>query len=134
MRKLLIICLIFMGISVYYVYRRYYLSGEINNYLSKYSGSTYAQNFEYFLGVIFDMIGKKNSAIFRFERVISVYYVDNKKPDAYYNIAKIYEEEKEMKKALKYYRLTFENYASTYEGELAKKRYDYLLLLGYREN
>ncbi|MCS7231146.1 MAG: hypothetical protein RMJ67_03285 [Elusimicrobiota bacterium] len=132
MKKLLILSLIFVGICTF-IYYEYYETGKINSFLENYPDSKYAQTVEYILGMLCSVAGKYDAAIFRFKRVINIYNLEKYKPAAYYNIAKVYEEKKEMKLALNYYRLTFEQFPKTYYGDLGKKRYDYLLLLGYKE-
>lgn len=132
MKKTLILLGIFI-VSIILFYNEYYKTGKINSFLEKYPSSKYAQTLEYYLGILCSMIAKSDSAIFRFKRVIEIYELEKLKSAAYYNIAKIYEEKKEIKLGLKYYRLTFEKFPNSYYGELAKNRYDYLLLLGYKE-
>lgn len=131
--KKIIIFVILLGIAIYIFYQEYYKPGTFNAFLQKYPSSKYAQTVEYCLGIIFSMLGKTNSAVFRFNRVIELYEMEDLKPNSYYNIAKCYEESKEIKLALKYYKITAEKYPQTYYGDISKKRYEYLLLLGYKE-
>lgn len=131
--KKLFIFVFLLGIFTTFVYHRYYKTGEINSFLEQYPYSEYAQSLEYYLGILCSMLSKSDSAIFRFKRVIEIYELNKLKPAAYYHIAQIYEEKKEKKLALRYYRLTFEKFPKSHYGDLAKNRYDYLLLLGYKE-
>ncbi|MEN3013356.1 MAG: tetratricopeptide repeat protein [Endomicrobiia bacterium] len=132
MKKFLIFGIIIIG-CINFIYYKYYKTGKFNLLLERYPNSKFTQTIEIVLGVVCDMLGKSDSAIFRFNRAINIYTLEESKPFSYYNIAKIYEEKKEIKLALKYYRLTFEKYPKSYYGDLSRKRYDYLLLLGYKE-
>lgn len=132
MKKLIVIVILLAVIWLAFYYQ-IYKTGKFNNFLQQHSDSQYAQAVEYMLGNIFLMLGRFDSALFRFKRVLEIYKVDKFKPVSCYKIAECYEENKDIKTALKFYRITFENYPNTYYGELAKKRYDYLLLIGYKE-
>lgn len=131
--KKLIIFLVGVIVLIVIFYNDFYKTGKINSLLERYPSSKYAQALEYYLGVLCSLVGKGDSAIFRFKRVIEIYDLQEIKPAASYNIAQIYEEKKEFKLALKCYRSTFEKFPGSYYGDLAKSRYDYLLLLGYKE-
>lgn len=130
-----IITLIFLLIIViYFGYHKFYKTGKFNQFLDKYPESKYAQMIEYYFGMICELLGKPDSALFRFFRIIDNYYIENFKPAACYEIAKCYEDmKKDIKKALKFYKKTALQYPNTYHGELAKNRYEYLLLIGYKD-
>lgn len=126
--SLAVVCFI-----IYLSYIKFYRTGKFNMFLDQYPDSSTVQMFEYYLGVVLSVLGKIDSAIFRFQRVVNNYTVERFKSASYYNIAQLYEESKNMHLAIKFYKLTAERYPKDYYGELAKKRYEYLLLLGYKE-
>ncbi len=134
MKKLLII--IAITVLAYYIfYNKFYITGKFNNFLNQYPQSSYTQMIDYSLGVLCSLLGKTDSAIFRFQRVVEIYEAEKFKPAALYNIAQCYEEGKKDKKlALKFYKLVYEKYPGTYYGDLGKSRYEYLLLIGVRED
>ncbi|MCS7151747.1 MAG: tetratricopeptide repeat protein [Endomicrobia bacterium] len=132
MKKLMMITICLL-VATYLFYFKIYRNGVINNILQKYPSSLYAQGIEYYLGYIFLLIGRNESAIFRFKRVIDNYNIDKFKPASYYDIAQIYEDSKKHHQAIKIYKLIFEKYPNNYYGGLAKKRYEYLLLIGYKD-
>lgn len=120
-------------LTCYIFYNEFYTTDKFNNFLAQYTQSEYAQMVEYTLGFLCLLLGKTDSAIFRFQRVVEIYEIEKFKPAALYNIAQCYEERKKDKKlALKFYRLAYEKYPGTYYGELGKNRYEYLLLIGVK--
>jgi TolA-binding protein len=130
--KKFILFVIFFSFFVYIFYTQFYTTGNFNDWLQRYSESKYVQFVEFILGKICFLLRKYDSAIFRFTRVVEIYTPEGLKPKSLYNIAECYEEKKEMKFALKFYKRTFDCYPETYYGELARKRFDHLLLIGYR--
>ncbi len=133
--KKLILFIAILVLAYYIFYNQFYVNGKFNDFLAKYPQSKYAQIVDYILGWICSLLGKTDSAIFRFQRVVEIYEVENLKPAALYNIAQSYEEgKKEKKLALKFYKLVYEKYPDTYYGDLGKKRYEYLILIGVRED
>ncbi|MFN3550391.1 MAG: tetratricopeptide repeat protein [Endomicrobiia bacterium] len=131
MKKIITLTLIFsLLIALFYKY--IYSKGKLNNFLEKYPKSKYAQFIEYMLGEICFLLNKNDSAMFRFNRVIEKYEIKNYKLNSYYKIAQIYEQKQEMTSALKIYKEIAEKYPQEYIGEISKKRYEYLTLIGYK--
>ncbi len=130
--KKFVFLITFFIFCFYIFYSQFYLTGKFNDWLQQYSESKYAQFVEFVIGKICFLLRKYDSAIFRFLRVVEIYSSEGLKSESLFNIAECYEEKKEMKLALKFYKKTFELYPETYYGELAKKRFEYLLLLGYK--
>lgn len=131
--KKFILFLAILVILVYIFYTKIYEPGKFNTFLERYPDSITAQMIEYYLGITLSMLGKSDSAIFRFQRVINNYNLEKLKSASYYHIAQIYEDKKDMSQAIKFYKLAAQKYPNDYYGDLAKKRYEYLLLLGYKE-
>jgi len=130
--KKIIFFITFLVVCFYIFYSQFYQLGKFNDWLQQYNESKYAQLTEFMLGKICVLLRKYDSAIFRFSRVVEIYKDEGLKSESLFSIASCYEEKKEMKLALKFYKKTFELYPETYYGELAKKRFDYLLLIGYK--
>jgi len=130
--KKFVLFIIFFSLLSYIFYSQFYITGKFNDYLKQHNESKYAQLVEFVLGKICFLLRKHNSAIFRFSRVVEIYTPTYLKPGSLYNIAECYEEKKQVKLALKFYKKTFELYPETYYGELARKRFEYLLLIGYK--
>lgn len=133
MKKVIILSLLYI-VSMILFYRHIYSTGKLNSFLEKYPKSKYSQLVEYILGEICFLLNKYDSAMFRYNRVIERYEVENYKLMSYYKIAECYEQKNEMGFALKIYKEIAEKYPHTYTGEVAKKRYEYLTLIGYKTN
>ncbi len=131
MKKFIIIFLLFSFLTISF-YKYIYSTGKLNSYLEKYPNSKYAQLIEYMLGEICFLLNKNDSSIFRFNRVIEKYEIENYKSNSYYKIAQSYEQKQKINSALKIYKETAEKYSHSYIGELSKKRYKYLTLIGYK--
>ncbi len=123
--KKFILVIILAG-TFYFCYD-YYKSGKFNNYLEQNPDSVIAQGIEYYMGYINYIRRNYGGAIFRFNRVINNYKVENYKSKSYYHIALCYEEQNCIPEAIKVYKFLYMNYPNSYEGNLAKKRFDYLL-------
>jgi TolA-binding protein len=127
--KKFIFFVIFFVLCFYIFHSQFYQTGKFNDWIQQYNESKYAQFVEFVLGKICVLLRKYDSAIFRFTRVVEIYSSEGLKSESLFSIASCYEEKKEIKSALKFYKKTFDSYPETYYGELAKKRFEYLLLI-----
>lgn len=129
MKKILFLILI---VALVYFYKCVYLTGKFNKFLEKYPNSEYAQLIDFTLGEINFLRRHHKGAIFRYQRVIEKYKIEKYKKQAYYNMGLCYEEINEVIKAMKIYKELCYKYPQSYQAELARLRYEYLVSLGYK--
>ena len=99
-------------------------STAFQQFLSKYPGSGYADNAQYWLGEVFYVTREFQSALGEFEKVVTVYPDSSKVADARLKMGYIHYELKDWGKARELLNQVVQSYPGTTSARLAQERLD----------
>jgi tol-pal system protein YbgF len=106
-------------------------STAFQQFLSKYPGSSYADNAQYWLGEVFYVTREFQSALGEFEKVVTVYPDSSKVADARLKMGYIHYELKDWSKARELLKQVLQSYPGTTSARLAQERLDRMMSEGH---